>query len=183
MKTIFTMAGILALSAGSVFAGAVATDGSWTEFQFGVVGTFASGCSGACLATVNPVASQVAGSPWTFSGAAVLTVTDLFLEGDQFQVFDNSVSLGDTSVPLNTGLNPCTNNIGCALANSDYSTGVFDVGGGDHSITIEVIQNALGSANGAAALSVDAAPTPEPGTMVLFGAGLGLLGLVRRRRA
>ena len=185
MKTIVTMAGVLALSAGSMFAGIVPVDGSWTEFAFTTVGTFATGACSVCGGTtVDPIAAQGINSPWTFSGSAILTETDLFLEGDQFQVFDNGISLGDTSVPLNTGLDPCTNDIGCALGNAGYSSGVFDLGGGAHSITIEVVQDAIGTQGGAGAFSVSAAAAaPEPGTMALFAAGLGMLGFARRRRA
>jgi hypothetical protein len=112
-----------------------------------------------------------------------LDVLDLFIAGDQFDVFDNGVDLGDTSVPTNTGYAACSNDIGCALADANYSLGVYDLGAGDHSITIEVVQNAAGQDGGAAALSVTAAAAPEPGTLALLGAGLGALYLRRRRKA
>lgn len=183
VKKLVTIAGLLALSASSLFAGAIATNGSWEEFKFGTVGSFGSTCSGACGATTDPIADNSVDAPWTFSGAAVLQVVDLYLEGDQFEVFDNSIALGDTSVPSNAGGNDCANDIGCAVSDANYSYGEWSLGAGSHSITIEAIQDAAGFSDGAAALSVGGGtPTPEPGTVALLFAGLGVLGLGRRAR-
>src|SRR5207249_508896 len=103
-----------------------------------------------CTATTNPVADQTKAPPWTFSGPATITVLDLFLRGDRFELLDNAVSQGQTSVVVNDGGGTCSNNIGNCLADLTYSRGVFVLGAGNHSLTINVIQNAAGSVSGAA---------------------------------
>jgi hypothetical protein len=181
MKVFLTVAAFLMLSANSMFADALFTDGTWEEFLFGGVGSFGGICS-SCVATTDPVADQTLNAPWTFSGPATLQVLDLFVAGDQFAVFDNNVLLSDTSVPTNTGVNSCNGDIGCALADTaDYSYLNVSLGGGNHSITIQVLQNAAGNTGGAAVLS--ASSVPEPGTLALLAGGLGVLGFWRRRRA
>jgi hypothetical protein len=159
---------------------AITPDGTWHEFLFGVATSPVTACAGGCVGTVNPVAVQDA-PPWTFTGPAIITVLDLFEHGDRFQLFDNAVSLGTTSVIVNDGINTCDNNIGCALADIRYSRLVATVGAGSHSLTLNVIQNALGTTGGAAVFQ--AAPVPEPGTMMLMGGVLVAIGLFRSRRA
>ena len=172
MKVFLTVAAFLALSANTMFADALFTDGTWEEFLFGSTGSFATGCGGSCALTTDPVADASLNAPWTFNGPAILQVLDLFVAGDQFAVFDNSVLLSNTSVPTNTGVSGCSNDIGCALADTaDYSYLDIALGGGSHSITIQVIQNASGDTGGAAVLSATA--TPEPGTLALLAGGLG----------
>lgn len=185
MKVLLTLAAVLTLSANTMFAGAIATDGSWVEFLFGGVGSFASSCP-TCSATIDPVANQSVASPWTFSGPATLQVVDLYQAGDEFAVYDNSVFLAYTSVPTNTSADPCTNDIGCALGDpTDYSHGAWSLGAGTHSITIQLEQAALYSTGGAAALSVagTGGAVPEPGTATLLICSLGILGFRFRRKA
>jgi PEP-CTERM motif len=138
-------------------------------------------CGGECGTTVNPVAEQATSPPWTFSGPAEVLITDLFVAGDRFEVFDNLASLGVTSVVTNTGVSTCDNDIACALASLAYSHASFSLGAGTHSITIDIIQNAVGTSGGAAVFSAVAA-VPEPGTWLLLGSGLASLGLAVRRR-
>jgi len=168
--------GALAFVSLPASATAILADGSYHEFLFGGTDLFATSCAGGCLATTNPIAEETSSPPWTFTGSATLTVVDLFAVGDQFEIFDNSIEVGTTSVVAAGGGNPCGGDIGCALANSAYSQGVFDLGAGSHSITIEEIVSPYGS--GAAAFSVGT--VPEPGTVVLLGAGLAGLWLRRR---
>jgi len=184
----FQVLGIIALliaafGAQAAFADAIPTDGSWTEFLFGVANTpsAAAVACGGCVGTTNPVAAVGVSPPWTFSGPATLDVLDLFIAGDQFAVYDNAVLLGDTSVPTNTGYAACSNDIGCALADANYSQGIWSLGAGGHAITIDVIQNAVTSPTGGAAV-LEATSVPEPSSLLLLGIGLlGLGGTVRRK--
>src|SRR5215469_5387656 len=125
-------------------AGAITVDGSYHEFLFNNVGTFAMGCAGGCVGTINPAAEETSTPPWTFSGPARVFVLDLFQIGDEFTLFDNNAVVGNTSTVANTGASPCDNNIACAAGNPLYSQGAFFLGGGSHSLTIEVLQNATG---------------------------------------
>jgi hypothetical protein len=122
-------------------AGTITTDGTYYEFFFGAAPSAAAGCS-PCMATTNPVAVTSVGPPWTFSDAASLFVLDIADTGDQFQAFDNGISLGTTSVVPNPGTDPCGFNIGCAAGNPLYTKRTFALGIGAHSITLNVIQNA-----------------------------------------
>jgi hypothetical protein len=158
---------------------AITPDGTWHEFLFDTATSPVTACAGGCLGTVNPVAVQDA-PPWTFTGPAFITVLDLFNHGDRFQLFDNAVSLGTTSVIINDAIDTCGNNIGCALADVRYSRLVATVGAGAHSLTLNVIQNASGISGGAAVFQ--AAPVPEPATMMLMGGVLVAIGLFHRSR-
>ena len=175
---------ILGLSVAPAFADPVNVDGSWHEFLFGRAGTFATTCGGTCDVTTDPLAERTSTPPWTFSGPAGITITDLFNRGDQFALFDNSVLVGDTSTPINDAGITCPttsvgNDIVACLADPGYSHGTFLLGSGAHSLTIEVIQNAAGNTAGAAVFQVSG--VPEPSAFVpLFG--VGLLGLVSLRR-
>jgi len=109
----------------------------------------------------------------------VLTVQDLFLSVDRFEVFDNNVSLGDTS--LETPGSDCGDDIGVCVSNLAFSRGAFSLGAGPHSITIEMVDSGQGS--GAAVLRAAAVTAaPEPSALPLLGLGLGLLAFAARKR-
>jgi PEP-CTERM motif len=179
MVRVMVLFAALALVAGiPAFGGAISIDGSYHEFLFGGVGSTATTCGGGCTATTSPVAEQTSTSPWTFTGAANMFVLDLFISTDRFEVFDNAVSLGLTSAPTAGGA--CGGDIACAIADSKYSRASFILGGGSHSLTF--VANLSPSGGGAAVFSVGSA-VPEPATYGLIGMGLGLLAMIRRRRA
>ena len=182
MKRLFQWACGLALllCASPASATPVLVDGTWHQFGFQAAGSSVTSCVG-CLPTSNPLAEQLSTPPWTFSGPATLTVLDLYLIGDRFEVFDSGVSLGTTSVVANTGLTPCGGDIGCALADLGYSRLVLDLGAGAHSLTMNVIQNAAGSSLGASVFQLSSAVVPEPGTMLLFAAAFAATGARVRR--
>ncbi len=88
---------------GASLMGPVPTGGPWIEFAFFGKGSSATGCSPADPAgpgcAPSSAGNSVFGSapPWTFTapaGGANLTVTDAFLRGDQFEIFDFGTSIG-----------------------------------------------------------------------------------------
>ena len=183
MRKILLCSITLALAAVTAVADVVPVDGSWHEFLFGLAGTFVTSCGGTgCVATIDPVAEQTSAPPWTFAGPAVVTITDLFGRGDRLELFDNGAPVGLTSVPVNDGAVTCPspglgNDILACLADPTYSHGVFTLGGGAHSLTIEVTQNALGTTAGVAVFQV----VPEPSAFAPL-LGIGLFGLAALRR-
>ncbi|MFN2608945.1 MAG: calcium-binding protein [Acidimicrobiales bacterium] len=97
--------------------------------------------------------------PFTYSAAApsVVTVTDAFCKGDQFQVFDNGVAIGTTSsVPVDSscGVAGTTSDPDVAVHDIGYSHESFLLPAGNHSITIQTIVNPF-PGGGAAFLRVD----------------------------
>ncbi len=101
--------------------------GGWASFNFGGPGSFDS--EGA----------------FTFAtpGPAAVKVTDAFCRGDRFRIYDNGVPIGDTSaVPVGE----CgTSDPDIAFADPTFSHGSFQVGGGNHAITIQAIDSPFGS--------------------------------------
>ncbi len=182
----FTLACFSALSllALPMFSDPIVPDGTYHEFAFDQATSAVFTCGGGanCVATTDPVAEDTSTPPWTFTTTAPtkLFVLDLFQKGDRFEFFDNSVPVGVTSVIANTGLDTCDNDIGCAIGDAGYSRLTVLLPAGVHSLTGEVIQNALGSSSGAAVFSVSS--VPEPGTLAFLGLGAVLLGGLRRFR-
>lgn len=93
--------------------------------------------------------------PFTFTSASptIVRITDDFCPGDRFRIYDNDVSLGETS-DVETG--------GCveqgpdaAFANPAYSSGSFLLGPGSHSITIQVIANPFSGGRGYIRVDLD----------------------------
>jgi hypothetical protein len=108
---------------------------------------------------------------------ATLLVTDAYLNGDRFEVYDNGVLLGATSLPTDDGTQ-IEGDPDAAVVSADFSSGAFVLGAGFHSITIKTIDIAAEYTSGAGFLRVDsldggggAVPreTPEPGTLTLLG--------------
>ncbi|MGJ5819544.1 beta-propeller fold lactonase family protein [Paludibaculum fermentans] len=164
----------------------VITFGTYQEFGFTDAGVQATGCDPAdpagpfCIESSGTVIVLLGSVPWTFTapaGGAVLTVTDAFLSGDRFEIFDFGTSVGLTSVPVD--------NIDCGddpvpcLATPGVSSGVFNLAAGNHSLTITPT---ISNGGGSGYLFVDAPTTsnvPEPDSWVLLCLGLGLIILSR----
>lgn len=87
--------------------------------------------------------------PFTFTSVVPVTmdVTDDFLKGDQFNVYDNTVLVGTTSLVAVDATSP---EVGpdAAFADATYSSGSFILGPGSHSIDIEAIGASFTSGRG-----------------------------------
>lgn len=160
----------------------------YLEFSFTDVGVDAVGCDpedpagGFCIPSSGTLTLFLGAPPWTLTapaGGAKLTVTDAFLSGDRFEIFDFGISLGLTSLP--TPGSDCGDDPIPCLADAAISHAVFLLASGDHSLTIVPTLSPFGGGSGY--LRVGARPAvPEPGTLVLLSMGLGFVTVYRKRR-
>lgn len=168
------MAG-LALAGASVASHAsVISADSWVGFCFDGVGSAAySGCQN--------MAPQTSGNAFTFTlvSSGEIKVTDAFLYGDSFDVYDFGTPLFMTNSVGSSGGG--SSNPDLAWADPLFSHGSAILGAGSHSITIFAAASPHGT--GAAYMGVFTAPVPVPAAAWLFGSGLlGLVGMARSRR-
>jgi len=120
--------------------------------------------------------------PFTFSYPApvVVYVTDDFEKGDRFEVYDFGGLVGTTSlVPTASGVEVGPT---AAYADPTYSSGVFTLGAGSHSITLYAVNNPYVVGRGYIKVEPAGQVIPEPGTIALFGLGLVVVARARRRR-
>ena len=155
---LFSVAVALPAAAGSIDS---YINGPWLKFFFDGLGSDAYGCSycGGQSEGSNRVFLDPA--PWSLNLAApaVLTITDIFLRGDNFNLYDfNSLIL--TTPPVASGSNCGPDPESCYGA-AGVSYGTIDLAAGPHSLTIRVEDSPNGQ--GAAYLRVDRVSTPEPG--------------------
>lgn len=181
MKIVHKLAGLGAALGFALFTGsAVGTPielDQWYTFGFAGAGGSDPLVSG--VGYVLGIRSIAAPEPaWTFDCPAdhcKIIVTDGFLAIDRFELFDFGVSLGLTSAPSGDAQHTCGNDELACLADAEMGHGVFYVGQGAHSIT----GLHVAGIPGAGFLRV---AVPEPGTLLLIGAGM-LMALGLRRRA
>jgi hypothetical protein len=184
------MASIFSLAVGAVFilgatASAVAGPiqvGSWSQFFSDPSNNppFAAACLGASELQCPPVtdAMPLDSPPWTFAASSPvrLTITDLHLPGDRFDVFDFGTLIGSTPsvsfANVSCGFDPNS-----CLADPLVSHAAFQFSAGPHSVTVLVVPAEL---NVEGVFRID--PVPEPTTLVFWGTGAAGLGLARWRR-
>lgn len=156
-----------------------------TWYTFGFIGTGNALVSGVGFVPgTNPpdgnpvVAADDPAWTITLAGPATLAVLDLFLSIDQFEMFNNLASIGLTSAPIAGGA--CGSDISCALADPNYSRGVYNLAAGDYSIT----GSQVAGQSGAGVFQITSTAVPEPASLALFGASLAGAGasLLRRRK-
>lgn len=160
--------------------------GVWNEFSFTSVGVMARGCYPAdpspsaldCLPS--PAGNSVfAPAPfWSFTldGKGVITVTDAFLHGDAFDVFNGCCSLLFFTPPVAANGEGCGANPEVCLKDPLASHASFPLDPGSYSISIFPYATADA---GAAYFRVT--PILEPAEWPALVTGLALLGAARKR--
>ena len=129
---------------------------------------------------VDVVAQNSEDSPYVYNitSPEEFTITDAFVAGDNYFVYDNGILILTTTVPGGPGTP--TSNPATAYADGGFSEGSVLLGDGSHSLTI---QSDLGAGLGAAGFydRLDSVSAPDGGlTAGLLSLGMLALGFVRR---
>jgi PEP-CTERM motif len=124
-------------------------------------------------------------SPWTINlpNGGFLTITDVEASGDAFTMSDNGSTLGTTATPTDLDTS-CDDNIGCALGDSNYSSGTFILPAGTNSIS-GFLSTYSGTGGGDTYFIIQentGTPIPEPASLAVLSVGMAGLAAVRRRR-
>jgi hypothetical protein len=177
--------GLLAVSALATQAQAdtvtITPDNAWHALDVDSLSAASGGLEWISLASGSALTFSV-----TLTAPAYLTVVDGGFAGDRFQIFDNNVLVGETSLAVNTYPTSVGTNFDAALANPNFSRGTYFLDAGVHNISGLLSLSALDDANAPIDATVGAlrvAPVPLPAAGLLFFFGSSLLGLFARRRA
>lgn len=160
-------------------AAAISTDTYYSLGFEGVGSNIIGTASGGFTHCTNPscVASPAGSSfEFTLASAGVLTILDLFISFDEFDIYNFGSLLGSTTASTRGG--DCGSDFTCALADTRYSRGVFNLAAGSYSIS--GIQTA--GTSGAGALIVETSPVPVPAAGVMLLSVLLGGGFAARRR-
>jgi hypothetical protein len=114
------------------------------------------------------------------NGPTTINITDGWMAGDWFTVYDNGVLLGTTSQVAQSDAT-CGDSPTACFADKTYSHGSWKVGAGQNDITLYATTAPYGGGGG----WIESFSTvPEPGTITFLGSGLlCLAGVLRRRKA
>ena len=119
-----------------------------------------------------------------------LNIVDAGFAGDTYQVTNLGNAFGITS-SVATATYPNVTDVGndfdAAFANPGFSQGVYTLGAGTYGISGALAQSVLGADGNSlnasvGAISLTVAAIPEPASYVMLLAGLGVIGLLARRR-
>jgi len=174
---------VAALLARSAVAGPIFL-AEWYEFGFdpnhfpSVAGCQPADPSGVpCRAGTTPLLLDT--PPWTFSSAGVLNlqITDAFLPGDRFSVYDFGVLIGSTP-PVPVQLAMCGLDPNQCFTDPAFSHATFQLPPGSHSLTVTVQPAQLLGEGFFRVLAV-----PEPALSMLGGLTLLVFGGLARRRS
>jgi hypothetical protein len=187
---VFVGCGLLIASCVAAIAAPI-TSGVFFEFGFSDPGVAATGCDPAdpsgpfCIPSSGTLTQFAPAPPWTFLAAsgATLTVTDAFISGDRFEIFDFGASIGLTSAPAASGGADCGDDPVVCLATPGISNGAFALGAGPHAITIVPTLSPDGGGSGYLRVDGATAAVPEPtSVLLLLLSGLALtVGAARHR--
>jgi hypothetical protein len=122
-----------------------------------------------------PVGVDSFDNPFTFTltQPGYLSVTDVFVDGDSFEVRDGVTLLGTTSVPLDDGQSQADPDL--TFRTAAWSWGQFPLAAGLHSINIRVVAEATGYTRGDGYLRIDYSPYGSAAIPALGLAGLAAL--------
>ena len=158
-------------------------DGPWLKFFFGSSYSSAYGnCPGTSCALVDGTNFvDLGASPWTLSltDATEMRITDAFMKGDTFAVFDNGTQILETpGVEVTYSVMQGAVDPEFCYYEPGFSRGSVILAPGDHSLTINVLYSPHNA--GVAFFRLNSVSVPEPLSLILLGLGLLALSAFRR---
>jgi hypothetical protein len=156
-------------------------DGQWHEFDVDSFNAVSGGLEWIDYTDGSALSFHIENT-----SAMLLTVVDAGFAGDTFSITDNGVALGATSAagsnyPTSIGLD-----FDAALANPLYSKGTFLLAPGSHTISGSLLTSAVSEFGDidatVGAVTLLAAPVPEPAQWATLVAGLFMFSFAHRAR-